>query len=160
MKAANATALALGVTIGVLAGGAATARPAGETLRTTVTPCYGLCPVYSVAVAPDGTVTFEGERHTAVRGKHERRAGRLAHRRLIRALAPYRPAPGTHARTQCQQRISDQSGYRIAWIGRDGTETVLEHDRGCISPRNAALNRIMDALPGRLGIGPWIRATR
>ncbi|MFD6318757.1 hypothetical protein [Methylorubrum thiocyanatum] len=43
------------------------------------------------------------------------------------------------------QPFSDQSGNRIVWTGGDGIETVLEHDRGCVLPRNAALNRIMDA---------------
>ncbi|MEH3116165.1 MAG: DUF6438 domain-containing protein [Methylorubrum populi] len=160
MKAVNRIALTLGVAIGTLAGGAAGAHPARETIRYAVSPCYGTCPVYSVAVTPDGTVTFEGERHTAVRGKRERQAGRLVYRRLARALAPYRPASGTSARTQCAQQVSDQPGYRIAWTGRDGAETVLEHDRGCFSPRNAALNQVMDAMPKALGIGPWIKAAR
>lgn len=136
------------------ADGAAAAT--GETIRYSVSPCYGTCPVYAVTVLPNGQVTFDGQEHVAAKGPQERQAGVAAYRRLAAALAPYRPMTGVTAQTRCEQQVSDQQGYRIAWVGDDGRETVLTHDRGCISPTNRALNKVMDGVPAMLGLGGWI----
>lgn len=131
----------------------------GETVSYSVGPCFGFCPVYAVSVTPDGHVAFDGERHTATLGKQDRDGGAQAYRTISNALAAYRPATGTTADTQCDSRMSDQQNYRIVWKAADGTETVLQHDRGCRSPKNDALNKTMEALPAKLGIADWARQT-
>lgn len=35
------------------------------------TACYGTCPVYTLTVRGNGTVTFEGQQHTAVTGTRQ-----------------------------------------------------------------------------------------
>ncbi|WP_298089997.1 DUF6438 domain-containing protein [uncultured Sphingomonas sp.] len=151
---AAATLAGCAATGDMTAGGVAPA--AGEAIRYSVSPCYGTCPVYAVTVLPSGQVMFDGQEHTAAKGQQEKQAGVAAYRRFAAALAPYRPMTGITAATQCEQQVSDQQGYRIAWIGADGRETVLTHDRGCLSPTNRALNTVMDAAPKMLGIGVWI----
>jgi len=148
----------IALAVGSLMNGAAWANPVSESIGYSVTPCYGTCPVYTTAVTPEGHVTFEGRHHVAARGRHHREAGPIAFRRMSRALAPYRPRPGTTMATHCKQQLGHQPGYRIVWTARDGSHTVLTHDRGCISPVNAGLNRTMDGLPRLLGINGWIRA--
>ncbi len=130
-----------------------------ETIRYSVGPCFGFCPVYNVAVTPDGHVAFEGERHTATLGKHEKDGGAQAYRIMSNALAAYRPATGTTADTECESRMSDQQHYRIVWTAVDGTETVLQHDKGCRSAKNDALNKTMENLPAKLGIADWAKQT-
>lgn len=133
--------------------------PAAETIAVSVGPCFGFCPVYSVAVSPAGTVTFTGERHTAALGVKTREAGPASYRALAAALAAYRPATGTTADTQCDTRISDQSHTRITWTAPDAGVTTLQHDKGCRSAANDRLNALLQDLPARLGIEPWTRQT-
>lgn len=127
------------------------------TIAISVGPCFGFCPVYSVTVASDGTTTFEGERHTALLGRKQRDGGEVAYQRMFEALAPYRPANGAEAQTSCDQRISDQAHYTITWTSPDGIVTKLDHDKGCRSAANEALNAALQALPKQLGIEPWAR---
>lgn len=48
----------------------------------TRTACFGTCPVYSVAVASDGRVTWEGERHVAAEGRRTAQVSRAEVGRL------------------------------------------------------------------------------
>ncbi|ESQ78943.1 DUF6438 domain-containing protein [Asticcacaulis sp. YBE204] len=129
-----------------------------ETISYSVGPCFGFCPVYAVEVAPSGHLKFTGERHTAEIGPKELDSGK-AYATIAKALNAYRPADGTTAETQCEQRISDQQHYRIVWTKADGTQTVLEHDKGCRSPQNDALNKALEGLPAQLGIEAWTKQT-
>lgn len=158
-KSVTPVVLATGsLAIGSLANGAARANPGHESISYSLSPCYGTCPVYTAAVTPEGHVTFEGRQHVAARGKHFREGGAVVWRRTTRSLAPFRPRPGTTTATRCKEQVGHQPHYRIVWTARDGGHTVLTHDRGCISPVNAGLNRILDGLPRIMGIGTWIRA--
>lgn len=130
-----------------------------ETIAVSVGPCFGFCPVYKLGITPNGAVAFDGERHTAVLGQRTREAGRATYDRTATALAPYRPTTGATAETTCETRISDQQHYTVSWTAADGTVTTLNHDRGCRSARNEALNEILQALPSQLGIEPWTRQT-
>jgi membrane dipeptidase len=53
------------------------------TITLQRTACFGTCPVYSVTIADDGTVTYEGIEHTKVTGKQTWKIDRAA----VRALA-------------------------------------------------------------------------
>lgn len=134
----------------------ASAHPAGrESLAYEVGPCFGFCPVYAVVAASDGRVDFDGMRHTAILGKKSIAGHVSAFRSFAVALAPFRPAAGTTLATQCDMRISDLQHYRIIWTAPDGRQTVLEHDRGCRSVRNDALNAILQEAPKTLGIAEF-----
>ena len=132
--------------------GSAPAPASRETISYSIGPCFGFCPVYTAAIAPDGKVHFDGARHTAVLGARDIRAAPSAFAAVSAALADYRPATGTTAETQCEQQISDQQHTTITWTAADGTKTVLEHDKGCRSARNEKLNAVIGELPAKLGI--------
>jgi hypothetical protein len=123
-----------------------------ESIAYEVGPCFGFCPVYNAAIASNGRVSFEGIRHTVTLGSKTVEAGASVYRDFAQALAPFRPPAGASATTTCDARISDQQHYRIVWTAADGTKSVLEHDRGCRSPRNDALNSILESAPERLGL--------
>lgn len=137
----------------------AAVEPIRETIAWSVGPCFGFCPVYKVEVGVTGTVTFDGERHTAVLGRRVRDGGPDAYRAIGDALATYRPTTGAAVQTTCDQRMSDGSNYVVTWSRPDGTVTTLRHDKGCRSPRNDALNAALQALPQRLGIDAWAAQT-
>lgn len=140
-----------------MGGTGAPAAPA-ETISYSVGPCFGFCPVYSVEITPDGTVRYTGERHTAVLGGKELTGQTGAYKAMLKALAPYRPATGQTADTECEQQVSDLQHYRIVWKAADGTETVLQHNQGCRSEKNDALNKALQSLPAKLGIADWAKA--
>ncbi|MDV6332928.1 DUF6438 domain-containing protein [Asticcacaulis sp. 201] len=133
------------------------AGPQKETISYSVGPCFGFCPVYSLEVTPAGHVAYMGERHTAVVGPKEREAGGKAYDAAAKALATFRPADGITADTQCEQRRTDAQHYVITWTKADGTKTVLQHDRGCMSAKNTELNKVLDEVPVQLGIGDWVK---
>lgn len=137
-----------------VSGGAALAK---ETISYSVGPCFGFCPVYYLEVTPAGHVSYVGERHTAVVGAKEREAGEKAYGGAAKALAAFRPADGTTADTQCEQRHTDAQHYIITWAKPDGTKTVLQHDRGCMSAKNTKLNKVLDELPAELGVSDWAK---
>jgi hypothetical protein len=149
-------AVALGGCV-TLMGKPETPAVAPETISYSVGPCFGFCPVYKVEVTPAGHVTFEGERHTATLGKQEIDGGTKAYSAISKAVAAHRPASGQTEQTKCEQSISDMQHYRITWTAADGTQTVLEHDKGCRSAKNDALNKAMEALPAKLGIADWAK---
>src|SRR6266545_3806614 len=74
------------------------------------TACFGTCPIYTVSIASDGTVSFQGRQYTkakAATGKISRKA----FRRLVREFEkinyfslPDEFAPGTKV---CPQMITD-----------------------------------------------------
>lgn len=154
LKAITASALLLG--LAACATAPTGEAPGGETIRLSVGPCFGFCPVYSVQVAPDGAVRFEGERHTTVQGLKEKTVSPGAYQAVARSLASWRPATGTSAETECEQRASDLPSYTVVWTSPAGAATTLRHDGGCMSPRNAQLKAVLQDIPAKLGIKPWL----
>ncbi|WP_202741930.1 DUF6438 domain-containing protein [Acinetobacter calcoaceticus] len=124
-----------------------------ETIRYASSPCFGACPIYSVEVAPTGLIRFEGKQYTKAIGVKEIQGSIKDYQKLVSDLKTYRPETGTQAKTSgCQQTATDMSSYYISWIQANGTETKLSHYKGCMSPANNKLNKIMDSLPEQLGI--------
>ena len=124
-----------------------------ETIRYASSPCFGACPIYSVEVAPTGLIRFEGKQYTKAIGVKEIQGNVKDYKKLVSELKTYRPETGTQAKTGgCQQTATDMSSYYISWIQPNGTETKLSHYKGCMSPANSKLNKIMDNLPDQLGI--------
>lgn len=111
--------------------------------------------MYSVALSPGGTVSYEGTRHTAALGVRTREAGPDAYAAVARLLAPFRPASGTTAKTTCEVEASDLSTYRITWTTPEGRRTVLAHGLGCRSAENDRLADALRQVPATLGIAGW-----
>jgi hypothetical protein len=130
-----------------------------DTISVSVGACFGFCPVYKVSVSPDGTLRFEGERHTATLGVRERRAGPQAYRRLTADLAPFRPAHGATAEVPCDAQVTDTSTYVVTWTAPDGSITTAQHQGHCPSGPGQALDAVLRDLPQRLGITDWARQT-
>ncbi len=98
-------------------------------------PCFGACPVYRVTLDARDVAVFEGERHVAQRGRHERQlpAGTLA--RLLEELdrlgafelAASSYTPGGKG---CEHYATDHPSKRFELD--DGTRRVaVDHYLGC-----------------------------
>lgn len=126
-------------------------------IRYEVGPCYGTCPVYSVAVEADGTTHFTGERHTAVEGERDQAGDAATFRSLQERLAVMQPEPGTTQETlDCEPRATDLPHYTVTWINQDGAQAVLEHDTGCHSESGRQRTEILRSLSAELGIEKWV----
>lgn len=121
-------------------------------------PCYGTCPVYSVAVDADGGVTFEGERHVASTGTSTHTIEPAAAAALMQSLA----ADGFF-------ELSDRYVYKAAACGPyhtdapvvtltlvlDGRTKTVEHDYGC-QGAPASLGRMQARIDSVAGVSRWI----
>lgn len=146
---------------GCAAGGGAPATgptPApGDVITIAVGPCFGFCPVYSVGIAPDGSVVFTGERHTEIIGERRRDASRAVYTSVAASLAPYRPADGVTQRVDCEAAVTDTSTYTITWRKPDGREAIATHQSRCPGGPGQQLDTLLQSLPDTLGIAAWAR---
>ncbi|WP_420145174.1 DUF6438 domain-containing protein [Sphingobium sp.] len=129
----------------------------GETISVAVGPCFGFCPVYQVSIAPSGSVSYTGERHTQMLGEQHREAGSPTYGKVAAALAPYRPADGTTQRVDCDAAITDTSLYTITWRKADGTQAIATHQSRCSGGPGKALDGVLQGLPEQLGIAQWAK---
>ena len=129
--------------------------PALEEIRISRGPCFGFCPVYTLAVTPAGRVDFKGERHTAVLGPRAHSAGRDAYEAVRSALAPLRPETGSERQSECKVAVSDMSTLTLEWIAADGTRTALSHGMGCRDPEGAGISRTIEEQLRTLQVEAW-----
>jgi Domain of unknown function (DUF6438) len=122
-------------------------------------PCYGSCPMYSLAVTPDGTIKYEGRgnvRHigTASARMDEARVGALT-RELeaagyFRLADRYRPSEAV-----CGRYVPDAPTV-ITSVRIGDRVKRIEHDQGCGSaPESLTVleSRIDEALGARRWTG-------
>jgi hypothetical protein len=130
--------------------------PAREEIRLSRGPCFGFCPVYTLAVTPAGRVDFKGERHTAVLGSRSHSVGRAAYDEVRRALAPVRPPTGSEHALACTAGApTDMSSLTIEWIAANGMRTALTYRMGCRDPEGTHLERMVEKQLRRLGAEGW-----
>lgn len=133
----------------------------GEMLRYTTSPCFGACPVYTVTVRPDGTGTFEGQRHTAVTGVRDFRVTPAQYEAFLARLAPYRPRSGTvriaPGEPGCGQAATDLPSVEVQWDGRAG-HRALSYYFGCDRERNQRMADALGSAPDLLPIASLIGA--
>lgn len=133
----------------------------GEMLRYTTSPCFGACPVYTVTVRPDGTGTFEGQRHTAVTGVRDFRVTPAQYEAFLARLAPYRPRSGTvriaPGEPGCGQAATDLPSVEVQWDGKAG-HRALSYYFGCDRERNQRMADALGSAPDLLPIASLIGA--
>jgi len=127
----------------------------GEEIRISRGPCFGFCPVYTLAVTPAGRVDFKGERHTAVLGQRAHSVGRAKYEDMRRALAPLRPETGVETEFVCKVAVSDMSQLTLEWIAADGMRTALTYGMGCRDPEGAAIMRTVEEQLRKLEVAEW-----
>lgn len=157
----------------VLLAGCATERAelekpvaAGDTIRFSAGPCFGVCPSYSLRVTPDGSGLIEPERFTAVPGPTRFTVTPAQYRRFRAALSQFRPPAGTTRRiTQgenCTRFATDMPGYTIEWARGKTEPTRLEYQSGCMDAGYGKLRATIANIPRLLQIEPMVKpsATR
>lgn len=139
---------------------------AGVIIRFSAGPCFGVCPVYSLRVTPDGSGLLEPERFTNVPGPTRFTVTPAQYRHFRAALSQFRPAAGTTRRIangeNCTRFATDMPGYTIEWVRGDAPPTRLEYQSGCMDAGYGKLRATIAAVPRLLQIEPMVKpsATR
>ena len=117
------------------------------------TPCFGTCPVYSVAISRSGTVRFFGRQHVAQEGEVTAEVSAARVDSLLRELE----AGGyfgfadeyVMGSPACGQYATD-SPTVVTSVRRDGEAKSIRHDYGCAGapPALARLERRIDEVAG------------
>ncbi len=121
-------------------------------------PCFGACPVYRVTVDARDVAVFEGERHVAQRGRHERQlaAGTLA--RLLEeldALGAFELAPSyTPGSKSCARYATDHPSRRFE-VDDGNRRVAVDHYLGCRDAPDR-LEEIEALIEQRSGARQWI----
>ena len=132
-----------------------------QTITYETGPCFGRCPVYRVTIDSDGSGRFEGIRFTAVRGVRRFRASPAQYQAFARQLEPVRPARGSvrYQGSACHSEMTDMPSTEVTWRSRRGTQSLYFY-HGCDRQLNRALAERLNAAPGLLPIGDFIRPPR
>ena len=126
-----------------------------EWIRLSRTACFGTCPVYTVTIKSDGTVSYAGERFVFTIGFAQGRIDKSAFRDLAREFEkldyftlPDEFVPGTKA---CPNMVTDMPSADTA-IRLNGKTKRVAHYHGCgnsgILPKLTALENRIDEVAG------------
>ncbi|MGV3768833.1 MAG: DUF6438 domain-containing protein [Sphingobium phenoxybenzoativorans] len=133
-----------------------------DTIRFSAGPCFGVCPVYSVTVNPNGSGVLIPQRNTSVPGETRFAVTPLQYKRLRDAFAPFRPLTGKQKRIaqgeNCQRAATDMPGYEIVWTRAGQDKTELDFYSGCFDARYAKLREAVRAVPKILDIEKMLTA--
>ena len=98
-------------------------------------PCFGRCPVYSVTVLGDGSVTFIGKRFVASTGVHKAQLDAADYRRLVDAVDEL----GIFKLDDDYSvHVTDMPTTFVTVVTPAGAKRVRHYGPGCVQPDGAA----------------------
>ncbi len=121
-------------------------------IRLERTACYGWCPVYTVEVSGDGTVTFAGERFVAAKGIHSARIPREKIEALYRAFAK---ADFFWTNDRYEGAITDMPTQIIS-ISFDGHHKSIVDYAGHSAGMPKAIDELEDMVDEVAGTAAWV----
>ena len=121
-------------------------------------PCFGTCPVYSVNVASDGVVQFDGEQHVAQVGEAKRQISADDFERLARAVDEAGYFELSDEDLASGVRATDMSTLTFT-VRRDGEDKTVEFYEGFIeAPANKKLRELARQIDNVAGTDEWVNA--
>jgi hypothetical protein len=136
----------------------AAAPESGPAVTLERTPCFGTCPVYTVAISRAGEVTFTGKRHVADTGQATatippERVDSLLDELEVAGYFGFADAYVMDS-PACGMYATD-SPTVITSAMRNGATKAIRHDRGCSAapPKLSQLEQRIDEVAGT---GRWI----
>ena len=137
----------------------AAAPAAGPAVTLERTPCFGTCPVYTVAISRSGEVTFDGKRH--VRPGRPGDGDDTAGERVDSLLAELEAAGYFELADAyvmdapaCGMYATDLPTVITSAV-RDGETKTIRHDRGC-SAAPSELSQLEQRIDEVAGTGRWV----
>lgn len=132
-----------------------------ESITYSTEPCFGTCPVYSVAVTPEGDGVFEGKRFVATTGSQSFRIDAATYRRFADHLATVRPRDGdrniSHGEPDCGNAPTDMPSITVRWSSNTGAaDQNLRLYLGCRSAEAERVAGVLKSAPEMLPIAAYI----
>jgi Domain of unknown function (DUF6438) len=134
------------------------AAPAGPAVTLERAPCFGTCPVYTVAISRDGKVEFDGKHHVADSGQ----ATATIPPERVDSLLIELEAAGYFGFADAYEMDSPACGMYatdsptvITSATRDGETKTVRHDRGC-SAAPPELSRLEQRIDEVAGTARWV----
>ena len=122
-------------------------------------PCFGRCPVYSVAMNAQGLVRFKGQRNVLQTGEHQQQRAPAEFASLLDEVTrlgvfdladSYSPGDGN-----CRRYATDMPSARLE-IQNGAQHVTVKHYLGC-SEAPVLLRTLEDLIDQRTGSTRWIK---
>ena len=121
-------------------------------IKLTRTACYGYCPAYTVEIAGDGSVTYEGERFVAVEGVQRTT---IPVQRVRELVAKFREANFFWLHDRYEAKITDNPMFIVSLTYDGHTKTVRDYvGREVGMP--AVVTELEDAIDEAAGSYQWV----
>ena len=140
-----------------------TGKPTGSDDQITLerTACFGTCPMYTLTIKGDGSVTFDGKRFTKTIGTANGKITPADFRSLVREFEkinyfslPDSYTPGTR---ECPQRVTDMPSANTS-IHVNGRTKIVAHYHGCgTAGALAKLTALENKIDEVVGTEKWIK---
>jgi hypothetical protein len=116
------------------------------------TPCFGFCPSYSVSIAADGAVTYNGQRFVRVTGEQHGQADPAALAALRQHILA---ADFFNLQDQYRARVTDLPSARVT-VERDGaSKSVLDYGGEMVGMPHA-VREIQQEIDRVAGTAQWV----
>ena len=139
-------------------GGAAMAAPkdwSSVQIRLSRDACFGTCPVYTVTIAGDGTVTYEGGPYTAIQGK---RQGKVSREAIAGLVDQFEAAGFFSLQPAYMAGITDMPGYTLS-LSVDGRQHMVFDYVGKEVGMPAVVTALEDEVDRVAGTDRWVSGT-
>ncbi len=129
------------------------------------TECYGTCPVYELAIDPNGKVLFDGKKYTKILGQANGNIAASGMDELIEAFnaAAFLDLSDTYDQSTCPEFATDMSSVTISLRQNGHTKTVI-HNLGCSTkggnkPYPPGLRELESKIDSIAGSTRWIKGS-
>ena len=136
---------------------ASSAELGGPAVTLERTPCFGTCPVYTVAISRSGVVRFTGKHHVLRTGEATATIPSARVDSLLAELAAggyFEFADAYVMDSPACGMYATDSPTVITSATRDGLTKTIRHDRGC-SAAPPELSRLEQRIDEVAGTGRW-----
>jgi hypothetical protein len=142
----------------LLPAGAAVAAPkdwSSVHIRLSRSACYGSCPVYTVEIAGDGTVAYEGGAYTVIPGRQQVKVPREAIEHLV---GQFEAADFASLQPAYNASVTDMPAYTVS-LSVDGQEHMVYDYVGREVGMPAAVTALEDEIDRVAGTDRWVSGT-
>lgn len=129
--------------------------PPPQDLRITLTRdvCFGFCPAYTVTIAGDGEVAYEGRAFVAVTGRQQ---GEVSRDEVAALLARFDAIGFDSLRDEYRAEVTDLPTFTLTLERNGRRKTVLDYG-GSMAGMPDAVRALQDEVDRVAGTARWVR---
>lgn len=124
-------------------------------ISLTRTACFGTCPAYTVQIRGDGLVSYAGQAHVAVTGRH---VDRISDETVSRLIEMFRVAEFFSLRDEYVGNRTDHPRYEVSFTGSGRTKRVIDYI-GKEGGMPESVTMLEDAIDRLAGTAKWVQGT-